>query len=200
MKRERAGFEKGFTLVEMLVIMAILVLLCSLLVPAVSGILHGLRMEQGIGSLRSCIELARLEAGAQNRPVEVRFFRDPNGSIAFGHYMGFQLFILKESGMKPLSPLIRLPVGVVIGYDDRTSLLNASGIGSGTGSGISASWVYRSFEIAPSGETSLPRITNTPICLALGEVHAFDPSRGGREKIAAMLVDPLTARTSVLGW
>ena len=67
-------YKRGvaFTLVEMLVVMAIVVILVSLVVPATASLLRNLQIGQNGQLIESQLDLARQAALSNNRSVEVR--------------------------------------------------------------------------------------------------------------------------------
>jgi prepilin-type N-terminal cleavage/methylation domain-containing protein len=56
----------GFTLVELMIVISIMMLLMSFAAPTMSGILKGKKTDQAIGALTAVFENARMEAVVQN--------------------------------------------------------------------------------------------------------------------------------------
>src|SRR4051812_23859921 len=66
---------RGFSLIELMVVMLIIGIIAAFVVPATSNILKGSQMTQGSQILYDQISLARQYALSKNHPVEVRFIR-----------------------------------------------------------------------------------------------------------------------------
>lgn len=191
----RASTAKGFSLIELLVVVAIIGVLSVFSLVAFDNVVRAGRVEQAVGTVAGLIEMARLEAGAKSRPVEIRFYQPQAGS----HYHALQLFLLTDDGMAPLTPVTRLPEGVRIAQDAKSSLLAASDLKSGTGdTGVAQGWPYESFEIASDGETSLTP-SGGPYYLAIGPERVLDRSDGEAIGVLAVFVDAVTGKTRVAG-
>lgn len=71
---------RGFTAVELLVTLAVVALLAAIGVPSFRSLSEGSRIEQGVGTLRAALDLARSEALARGRVVGLCRSIDPNAS------------------------------------------------------------------------------------------------------------------------
>ena len=70
MKRTRGG---GFTLVDMLVTLAVFVVLAGAAVPALRDVTGSLRLGSALRDVERELQTARLKAVTSNRPIRVRF-------------------------------------------------------------------------------------------------------------------------------
>lgn len=106
LSRPATALSRAFTLVEMLVVMAIIVILISLVTPSLTGILKANSLTQGSQNIIGQLTLARQVALTQNHPVEVRFYQyaDPNlsgevaGDPSTGKFRALQTFTISDTG------------------------------------------------------------------------------------------------------
>lgn len=123
--RSRLG---GFTLIELIVVVGIIVTLSALAMPALNTVLKGSNLTQSASTLTAQISGARQQALSRNKPVEVRFYMyaDPNlpGEVDTDEetwkFHAIQVFEISETGVAfALAKVQRFPVGVVL---SRTAL------------------------------------------------------------------------------
>lgn len=197
--------QAGFSLVELLVVMAIVVLLMAIVVPAVSTVFRAGELGRAGRVLADEIALARQEAVARQRDVEVRFVQLP------GHgneeaLRAVQLWIADERGvMAPHRPLQRFPGAVVVAAADGLSpLLDPGATGHATrqgqdqfGSEGTRSW--RGFRFRGSGTLDQGQINtgNNFITLAAETDLAGGAANAGPPaNYYAVRINPATGRVS----
>ena len=93
----RDARASGFTLVELLTVMAIIGLIAAFVVPSASSILKGSQLTQSTQIVTDQLGLARQRALSRNRSVEVRFYKYgdpeiPGQTASNGNYRAFQTF------------------------------------------------------------------------------------------------------------
>ena len=105
--------ENGFTLVEMLAVIAIIGLLTALAVPSLPSLLGSKGIAKGIGDTAGILEMARTEAMARKTYVWVSFLnRDVSGTseLLIGAVSSLDGSTdSSASNLRPLTKVIRIP-------------------------------------------------------------------------------------------
>lgn len=196
-------FRRAFSLVEMLVVIAIMIVLMAVMIPASSSLMGGMNIGRSAGMVTDELNFARQTALARNRDVEVRFYR--LGSKMDGNdkqYRAFRSFLIDgvdPAGWKPLSRIKQLPEPIIITDNPSfTSLLNTGGGHSGlTASNETLPGVgntdYVSFLFRANGGTSLKPVTEKWF-LTLYSQKANAQGELPANYFTAQ-VDPVTGRT-----
>lgn len=118
--------NRAFTLIEMLVVVAIIVLLLVFSQPALSRTLMSSKLSGAGQSLMGAISEAQQLAFANNVPVDIRFFKVPDGFGENEAYRSYQIFkitqvfegtgasaVVKEE-LVPHGNLVNLPENILI--------------------------------------------------------------------------------------
>lgn len=149
--RTMRGF-RAFTLVELLVVMAIVAALIALVVPAFQGIGRGNRITAAGQSVMSQLALARQRALTLSRAVDVRFQKRPPEAGGPAEYASMQIFRAGDS--VPLAGEEKLPPGVrFVEGDDFSTLLAARNTTAVGEPGIAPD--VRVIRFRPDGSTTL---------------------------------------------
>jgi uncharacterized protein (TIGR02596 family) len=178
--------SRGFSLVELLVVMAIIAIIARFTVPAVSTMLRGARLTQASEMLTDQLSLARQLALSENRPVEVRFFRygDPevpgeNVNVSStGQFRALQIYEILDNGVvMPLDKVQMLPTSVIMNstsgtttvalsslFLDQTMVTSAQVLTDSTAPnlprGVNKNYDYFVFRFLQDGSTSLSPSTS----------------------------------------
>lgn len=110
------AWKRGFTLVETLVVLAILGVLAAFSVPAVTSVMSSYNVNSAGQSVLGQLTLARQEALANNCQVEVRFYQIPNAK-GTRVYRAMQTFREDSDGVNgpkitPIGKPYILPQGI----------------------------------------------------------------------------------------
>jgi uncharacterized protein (TIGR02596 family) len=196
-------FRRAFSLVEMLVVIAIMFVLMAVMIPASSSLMGGMNIGRSAGMVTDELNFARQTALSRNRDVEVRFYR--MGSKMDGNdkqFRAFRSFLIDgvdPAGWKPLSRVKQLPEPIIISADSSFStLLDTGGGHSGLTSSNETlpgvgSTDYVSFLFRANGGTSLKPVTEKWF-LTLFSQKAKAESGLPANYFTAQ-VDPVTGRT-----
>lgn len=114
-RRQRSG---GFSLLELLVVIAVLLILVSMASLGMNQILQSVRMERAGRMILEEIQVARQFAASRNLSVELRVIEKPRGNAPGG-----PVFWCLQSGVRdkantgnftPVSRMAQLPAGVAL--------------------------------------------------------------------------------------
>ena len=166
----RPGCRRGFSLVELLVVMSIMVVLGAMVVPAAGGLMQGYQLTAAANNVTATLMLARETALIKGAPVEVRFYKLPGHGAAGGSpevFRAMQCFVEENTATStPLTKPIFFAQPVQV-LDDaaRSTLLSlpASGPDVNLG-GYAKNYQYVSFRFKPNGQSDLAETAN---CLTL---------------------------------
>ena len=203
--------RRAFTLVEILVVIAIIAILAAIITPAVSGIIASTELTVASGTVADTLNLARQTALGANRAVEVRFYKLPKKGAAAGSpaadlaYRGIAIFRLDDTGPRQIGTVVRIEGSVECADDQKYgTLLFHTEQDEGTLPGGSADsnekFTYHRFLIRADGTTSLP-VTAPPS--GSGDtwhimLHASHQPAKDAANFATIQLDPETGRARVL--
>jgi uncharacterized protein (TIGR02596 family) len=121
----RKGRVHGFSLVELLVVMAILILLAAATMPALQSTLVGSNLNRAGLLVGDQIQLARQEAVARNCEVRIVFYNLTNGATK--GWCGLQVFRVEQSSDQAssvaITRVVGLPDGIVVSSNPNLSPL-----------------------------------------------------------------------------
>ncbi len=202
------GAPRGFTLIEMLVVLSIVGLLLAISVPSTLSIANGLELSQTAATVAGKLQSARHHALASNHPVEVRFYQLsgdlPGGQSRLG---ALRTFAQEQDGtLRPLEALFWLPESVAATDDPVLSpMLDISNTGLHTGvepqipTGSGREDVeYIAFRFRPDGSTDLPDGSTQKYYFTLVQIQDLETSAAALSNFATIQVDPVNGNVRVL--
>ena len=183
----------AFSLIELLVVMAIMVLLLALVAPAVNGVMESGRLTQAATILSNQFSIGHLKAMSENRPITLRFIRKDTASS----FDRIQLLTIDNQGnMVAVDRVQTLPVGTAIAKSATLSSLlgsNPNPEQAATSSdpsvpGLGTSYRYIQFSFRPRGSLDLDM---TQKWFATVVYLRNDTSSGIPANSITLLLDPL---------
>ena len=185
-KRRRIP-PNSFTMVELLVVMAIMTILAALSIPAILGVMRSSSLTTGSNRLVDQLNICRQFAMTKNCQVEFRFYQlpDPNAaaSAAPSVYRAFQGFSLDYGGTQTnaITKVMYLPSQIYMSSNSTASTLLTTnnppyyvpGTTAGNALGIypPASYNYLDFHFKPDGSTDLTPSFASPWYVSLANQH-----------------------------
>lgn len=196
--------KRGFSLVEILTVVSILAIMMGISVTAFNQIQASTALSTAAGRVIDMLNLARQQAVARNRSVEVRFYELPDSADASKRvWRGMQLFIVEDAATIPLDRPNYFPVQVKMSDSatyssfldgSRSDMIQGSGSASGVSlPGVGLDYNYRAFRFKPDGSTSLA----TSAFATLHPVNATPSADAPAQNWIAVQLDPLNGRIQI---
>ena len=179
----------GFSLVELLTVVAIIALLVTLTIPAFQSITMGSSLSRGGQVVADQLVLARQLAVSRNSQVQVRLVRLTNEPAG---YRAIQLAgqEMNSTNIVPLTRVTLLPEGISLAPNLSPLLTNAATVTNGT---IPGRGTFSGFRFKSAGGTDLPFDTTNAY---LTVVYSRDSGATALPTNYCIIqIDPVTGRT-----
>jgi uncharacterized protein (TIGR02596 family) len=169
--------SRGFSMIEILVVVAIMAILMVMSAPTMSAAFKGSKLSQATSDVSNFLHLAHQTAIKENKPVEVRFYKFTNPEAPIKNealFQGYRMFIMKQKyettgGDEDVieavaeGPVKRMPNGTYMTDAGEMSTLLGNVVTSESEEGVRGLIAgqrikaeYRSFVFRPDGTANLP--------------------------------------------
>ncbi len=198
----------AFTLVELLVVMAIMIILLALVLPATTSLMRSMNIGRAASMITDEMNFARQTALARNRDVEVRLYAFPSTvNNSQKQYRAIRTLLADGTDATksvPLSRIKYLPDPIIISKD--TTFSTILDYANSSRSGLvhtnetipsSGSVEYVSFLFRANGGTSLKPLsppTGNWFITLYAENAALDGANGLPKNYFTAQIDPVTGR------
>lgn len=195
--------KSAFSLIELLVVIAIIGILAAVTIPALTSMGRSGALTSTSQSVTGLLDLARQTAVAQNRPVEVRFYKLPDynqpATAAPAVYRGMQMFLVDSESTNAAGKLVRFSNPVILAESPQaSSMMEESQFPEQTAPAdaalpeFGANYRYRSFRFKSDGGTDLP--TGGKWFFSLQLQNDAVVSNGLPANFVTVQIDPLMGR------
>jgi uncharacterized protein (TIGR02596 family) len=167
--KSRNSRDRGFTLIEILVVLAIIAVIVTFTVPNLGPVLKGSKLKQAADDLERALANAQQVAITQNHPVEFRFFRyddpdNPGSESFFRSYQAVQVITSPEDHRQVVEEKVVTQVEsfqspFVLAEGELSTLINSDALEQGSADVPRADNAeYVAFEFRPNGATNLATV------------------------------------------
>ncbi|CAN5571226.1 hypothetical protein BH09VER1_BH09VER1_31200 [soil metagenome] len=208
MRRPAQRLFGGFTLVELLVVMAIMIILLALILPATTSLMRSMNIGRAASMITDEMNFARQTALSRNRDVEVRLYLLPSSiDSSVKQFRAIRVLLADGTDATKSAPLTRLkylPDPIIISKDPTYSTVldyansSRSGLVHTNETLPSAGPVeYVSFLFRANGGTSLKPVappTGNWFLTLYAENAKLNGSTGLPLNYFTAQIDPVTGR------
>lgn len=181
--------RQAFSLVELLVVMAVIGLLAVVVVPSAGSIMRGSQLTSAGQTFYDQCVLARQTAISRNHTVEVRFYQDGSAACGLASYL-----VQDDATRLPLSRLQWLPTSIRLASSLTTlstNIFSSTGNTNLPGRGPAS---YFAFSFRADGSLSSSMFsTNQPLLTLINQGAA----ESSPPNFFTLQFDPVTGRAAV---
>lgn len=202
--RPQARKPSAFTLVELLVVVAVIALIAGLAVPAIEPMMKGSKITTASDNVKFNLAAWRQQAIAENSPIEVRFLRyiDPTVPGQREAYRGYQAGRFRQKKTEngagsfifdPLGNVQKLPEGIVFSSQEQlSSLLTSEKVREGSHEFMvegQDNLPFKSFSFRPDGSTELPKRAGDTWFLTVVQERDDEQSKTNPDNFVTLQID-----------
>lgn len=196
--RSRRQDLSGFSLLELLVVVAIIALLAALVTPAVQSVTGGLDITRAADLVSTNAGIARQTALTRNRNTEVRFYFLKD-SFGVERCRALQIFLQKEdgSGWDAFGRIQKLPDSICIDSGPELSPLigmQTKKAGSDSLPGVGIGYQYVAITFRPDGSARADITDPKKYYLTLRPANLDDPLPSLPANFACVQIIPATGQ------
>jgi uncharacterized protein (TIGR02596 family) len=183
-KRSIARRQSGFTVIEVMTVLAVMGILAVGTLPMIQGVLDSQNIQGAAAIVRDQLQLARQDAITKNHPIQCRLYQATGGGY-------FAIRAVYDGTETPVSRMVSLPASTLMTSDGTySSLTKASGVSTASDN----KGTYIAFRFRADGSTDLdsttPSYTMTVLAARNGGAISKLPSN-----FITLQLDPLTGKT-----
>lgn len=192
----RIPFSRAFSLVELLVVMAIIVLLLTLAGPSLSTVLTGSNLARSGQTVGDYLTLAHQEAIAKNRDVYLRLYKTPALVGGQPSWNALQIFRVDSDGVttatNPVTRVIRLADNTIVAEGTLSPLLSRMDSVSDLKYGPKDAAEGRQLHFRANGEVSGPAVTSDYLTV----LNARDESNSDPSNYYTVQINSITGKVT----
>ncbi len=200
----RQGKEQAFTLIELLLVVAIVGILSTLAITGFNSAVRGTKVASTAQAVSDALNLARSSALARNRPVEIRFLELPDfDQTAAGPtiFRGVQIFLIDSTNTMALTKPFLFPNPIVASTDSRkSSILAQPKLSGGTNRVSGSAFNYIPLTFGSDGiirAQSTMLTTTNQWFVTVQTRKDFDTDGTWPDNYATVSVNPVTGNTKI---
>ncbi len=206
-----ARAHRGFTMIELLVVLSIMAILAALAVPSFRSVVQNYQLKDSGNRVIGFISQSRQWALSKNQEVEVRFYKDAKNG-RYDSLVSVADTGTSTSSVQWLSKPYYLPAGVAFNVSNTAYSPLITSISTGTATPNSPYAVsadsnsatpsslqgesYVAFRFRPDGSTDLdPGANANAWCITLTSLDSAAGTSTPANDFVTILVDPVMGRT-----
>ena len=203
MLRKKQTDTKGFTLIEVLVVLSIIAVIVAFTIPAMAPALKGSKLKQAANQMEALLAGAHQRAITENRPVEVRFFKfeDPEspGSLPMFRATQAAQVITNPQDHNDIKyeeeEVLMIPEPFVLAEKSYSTLVESEALREG------ATKIPRrelaefiAFEFRPDGSTNLATVDESHWTLTVMRESDINKELSPATDFVTLVLDPFNGR------